>query len=128
MDIVSKYLWVERYRPTELEQMILNDNFRRSFSSFITNKNMPNLMLIGIQGSGKTTIARIFIDKLISNHNDVLIFNGSADTGVDSVRTNIDDFLSIILSPDAVIANILILASLGICIDPTSGGRSILKR
>lgn len=87
------YLWVEKYRPRKLENMVLPDEYRRKFESFINEKEIPHLLLYGPQGSGKTAIARILIDNIITDKMDCLVLNGSADTSVNVVRNDIEDFL-----------------------------------
>jgi len=87
------YMWVEKYRPRKLENMILPDEYRRKFESFINEKEIPHLLLYGPQGSGKTAIARILIDNIITDRMDCLTINGSSDTSVNIVRNDIEDFL-----------------------------------
>lgn len=89
----TTYMWVEKYRPRKLENMVLPDEYRRKFESFISEKEIPHLLLHGPQGSGKTAIARILIDNIITDKMDCLILNGSADTSVNIVRNDIEDFL-----------------------------------
>lgn len=94
-NIIERYLWVEKFRPKKIEDMVLPEDHRKSFEEFLRTKQIPSLMLLGIQGTGKTTIARIFIDELIQQREDVLMLNGSASTGVDVVRSMIQEFLSV---------------------------------
>lgn len=95
MEIAEKYLWVEKYRPKNLDELVLNEEYKNAFAQFIETKEVGNLLLHGVQGSGKTTVARILIDNIITDKFDRLILNGSNDTGVDVVRERIVDFLSV---------------------------------
>jgi DNA polymerase III delta prime subunit len=87
------YLWVEKYRPKNIDDMVLPDDYRQVFSKFIVEKEIPNLLLYGPPGSGKTAISRILIKYVTKDKMDVLLLNGSASTGVDIVRDHIEDFL-----------------------------------
>lgn len=87
------YMWVEKYRPRKLENMVLSDEYRKIFERFIREKEVPHLLLHGPAGSGKTAIARILIDNIITDKMDCLILNGSSDTSVNVVRDTIEDFL-----------------------------------
>jgi replication factor C subunit 3/5 len=98
MDILKKYLWVERYRPTQIHQMILSDDDRKIFETWIENKEIPNTLFVGKPGSGKTTLARILVDCIIDNkQSDVMVLNGSTQRGIDVVRDQIEDFLKAII-------------------------------
>ena len=94
-NIVENYLWVEKYRPKELSDMVLPESYRKPFEQFISDKEIPSLMLIGAPGSGKTTLARILIDKISDDESDVLSINGSSMTGVDVIRDLVEEFLKV---------------------------------
>jgi DNA polymerase III delta prime subunit len=85
-------LWVEDFRPTKLEEMILNDFQRELFSKFITEKSIPHLLLYGNVGSGKTTIAKILLDHLDCERMEL---NASSDRGIQVVRDKILQFAMI---------------------------------
>jgi len=89
----KNYLWVEKYRPSKLENMVLPDDYRKIFEKFINEKEIPHLLIFGPPGSGKTAISRILIKKLTSDNMDVMYMNGSSSTGIDAVRNHIEDFL-----------------------------------
>lgn len=91
--IEETYLWVEKYRPKKLEDMVLPDDYRKIFEKFIRDSEIPHLLLYGPPGSGKTAIARILIDNIITDRNDCMVINGSADTSVNIVRNDIEEFL-----------------------------------
>lgn len=86
-------LWIEKYRPTKLEDLILSDEYRKKFSKFLSEKNIPSLMFYGPPGSGKTTLARILLNTITSDSMDYMLINASEDTGVENVRNNITSFL-----------------------------------
>ena len=55
---MSDYLWVEKYRPKTIEDCILSKDIKETFSQFLKQKEIPNLLLSGTAGTGKTTVAR----------------------------------------------------------------------
>ena len=60
----KKFLWVEEYRPHTLEDCILPTNIKNSFKGFIEQKEIPNLLLCGSAGVGKTTVAKAICDEI----------------------------------------------------------------
>lgn len=81
MEKVLNSLWVERYRPKKLDDLVLPENYKKDFEKCIYKKEIPHLLLSGSAGSGKTALARILCSKEgIINHKDdnVLEINGSA--------------------------------------------------
>lgn len=84
-------LWVEKYRPKNLDEYIGNEQFKESVKGFIERKDIPHLLLYGPAGTGKTSAA-----KLITKHIpcDVMYINASDETGVDTVRNKIRGFAS----------------------------------
>jgi len=83
-------LWVEKHRPRELDQMVLDKQIRAVLDKWLEGGEIPHALLVGITGSGKTTIARILVDKLDCA---VLQLNASDDRGIDTVRGRIRNFL-----------------------------------
>jgi len=97
MEIVNS-LWTEKYRPKKIEDVVLPDEYRTTFTKFIQRRDIPGLLLAGPPGSGKSTLARILSSKygIMSNPNDNLLeINGSAkDTrGISFVQDVIEPFL-----------------------------------
>jgi replication factor C small subunit len=92
-NIIEKYLWIEKYRPRELNDVILPESYRNCFNQYLNDGECPSLLFIGAPGSGKTTIAKILIDKLLGSRDDVLELNGSSMNGIDVVRDVIEEFL-----------------------------------
>ena len=86
-------LWIEKYRPKKLDDVVLEDDHRNFLGRCIQTEDVPSILFIGPQGSGKTTTARIMIDSITNNEMDLFTMNGSDDTGVDNVRNDIQGFL-----------------------------------
>jgi DNA polymerase III delta prime subunit len=89
---MSDFLWVEKYRPKKISECILTEDLKNTFSKFLTQKEIPNLLLSGTAGTGKTTVARALCEELGA---DYIIINGS-DEGrhIDTLRTTIKNFAS----------------------------------
>ena len=89
---MSDYLWVEKYRPRKIEDCILSQDIKETFSQFLSQKEIPNLLLSGTAGTGKTTVARALCEELGA---DYIIINGS-DEGrqIDTLRHKIKNFAS----------------------------------
>lgn len=89
--IRDEFLWVEKYRPRLLSDVILPNELKATFAQFINKGNVPNLILSGGPGVGKTTVARAVLDELGS---DYLIINGSMNGNIDTLRNEIMQFAS----------------------------------
>lgn len=91
-----RQLLVEKYRPTTIDDYIYqNDNHRAKFNEYIQTGSIPNLLLSGTQGTGKSTIARILVKALnVDPDMDVLVLNASDDNSVDDVRDRIKLFIT----------------------------------
>ena len=85
------FLWVEKYRPRKLDDCILPDEQLNTFRQFVATGEIPNMLLCGSAGVGKTTIARAICEELGC---DYIIINGSEESGIDVLRTKIRDFAS----------------------------------
>jgi len=88
----EEFLWVERYRPKTVKDTILPADLKTTFQTFVDNGNIPNLLLTGSAGIGKTTIAKAMLDEIGA---DYIVINGS-DEGrlIDTLRTKIKNFAS----------------------------------
>ena len=84
-------LWVENYRPKNIGECILPTSLKKTFKEFVKNNDIPNLLLAGGSGVGKTTVARALCDELNTDH---MIINGSEESGIDILRTKIKQFAS----------------------------------
>src|SRR5210317_548015 len=97
---MSDFLWVEKYRPRKISECILTEDLKITFSKFLNQKEIPNLLLSGTAGTGKTTVARALCEELGA---DYIIINGS-DEGrqIDTLRHKIKNFASTVsLTEDA---------------------------
>ena len=86
---MSHTIWVEKYRPTALEEYIGNDAMKAKFGEYIATQDIPHLLLVGSAGTGKTTAAKILIQNIDC---DSLILNASDDNNIETVRTKIQSF------------------------------------
>ena len=89
---MSDFLWVEKYRPKTIEECILPTNTKKTFLSFLDKGEVPNLLLAGPAGCGKTTVAKALCHQLGA---DFYVINGS-DEGrfLDTVRNQAKNFAS----------------------------------
>mgnify|MGYP003348483004 CR=1 FL=1 len=90
--MLDQILWVEKYRPTKVEDCILHDSIKKSFQEFVKQGKIPNLLLSGSAGVGKTTIAKALCNEVGC---DFIVINGS-DEGrrIDEAREKIKNFAS----------------------------------
>ena len=84
-------LWVEKYRPQRVEDCILPENIKSSFQEYVNKKEIPNLLLSGTAGVGKTTIAKALCNEVGC---DFIVINGSDESGIDVLRTKIKHYAS----------------------------------
>ena len=84
-------LWVEKYRPNTIQECILPVKIKESLQGFADRKELPNLILAGSAGTGKTTSARALCREL---NCDVLFINASLENGIDVLRNKITQFAS----------------------------------
>lgn len=87
----DEFLWVEKYRPKTIKETILPTNLKKTFQEFVDNGELPNLLLSGTQGTGKTTVARALCEEIGA---DYIIINGSMNGGIDTLRNDIKNFAS----------------------------------
>ncbi len=88
----NEFLWVEKYRPQTIEDCILPESIKKTFQGFLSKGEVPNLLLAGPAGCGKTTVAKALCNELGV---DVYVINGS-DEGrfLDTVRNTAKNFAS----------------------------------
>ena len=89
---MSDFIWVEKYRPKTIDECILPDNIKKTFKEFLNRGEIPNMLLAGPPGVGKTTVAKALCNELGV---DFYVINGS-DEGrfLDTVRNNAKNFAS----------------------------------
>ena len=88
--MVANFLWTEKYRPKTISDTVLPTNLKDTFQNFIDN-GIPNLLLSGGPGVGKTTAAKAMLDEVGS---DYMIINGSMNGGIDTLRNDIKSYAS----------------------------------
>jgi len=92
MDIKSdEFLWVEKYRPQTIQDAILPKHLETTFQQFVESGDIPNLLLCGTAGVGKTTVAKALCEQM---GYDWIILNGSSEGDIDTLRTKIVNFAS----------------------------------
>ena len=87
----NEVLWVEKYRPQKIDDTILPEKMKQTFRKFVQDENVPNLLLTGGPGVGKTTIAKAMLDELGC---DYIVKNGSLNVNIDTLRYDISTFAS----------------------------------
>jgi DNA polymerase III delta prime subunit len=87
---MKKFLWVEQYRPQKIDDCILPENIKKSFRGFVNQGEIPNLLLAGTAGIGKTTVAKALCEEIGASY---IVVNGS-DEGrfLDTVRNRVRQF------------------------------------
>ena len=88
---MDTFLWVEQYRPQTVDDCILPQSLKNTFKEFVENSNVPNIILSGGPGVGKTTIAKAVLDEIGATS---MMINGSEESGIDVLRTKIKNFAS----------------------------------
>ncbi len=85
-----KNIWVEKYRPAKLADMVLSDSLRSFVQECQTKGEIPNMLLVGNAGTGKTTLAKVIVNEILDAQ--YLYINASEKNGIDEVRTSILSF------------------------------------
>lgn len=88
---MEQILWTEKYRPQKVEDCILHDSIKKTFAEFVKAGQIPNLLLSGSAGVGKTTIAKALCNEVGC---DFIVINGSDESGIDVLRTKIKNYAS----------------------------------
>ena len=88
---VDNSLFVEKYRPTKLEDYIGNDHLKEKVSTYIKSNDIPHLLLFGKAGTGKTSLAKLIVKNI---NCDFIILNASDESGVDTIRNKVKGFVS----------------------------------
>lgn len=89
--MLDHLLWAEKYRPHIVKDCILPDHLQQTFSAYVSQKQIPNLILSGGPGVGKTTVAKAMCDEIGA---DYIVINGSSERGIDITRQKITEFAS----------------------------------
>ena len=86
---MDEFLWVEKYRPKTVKDCILPDRLKKLFQQYADSKSIPNLILCGTAGVGKTTVALAMCDEIGASHMKI---NASKERGIDILRTKIEQY------------------------------------
>jgi DNA polymerase III delta prime subunit len=84
-------LWTEKFRPQTIQDCILPDRLKQPFQEYVNQKQIPNLLLTGGAGVGKTTVAKAMCNEIGC---DFMVINGSDESGIDTFRTKIKNYAS----------------------------------
>jgi replication factor C small subunit len=90
-NLKDELLWVQKYRPQTVSDTILPEKTKKSFQKFVDDRNIPNLLLCGGPGMGKTTAALAMVKEL---DGDYMMINGSLNGGIDTLRHQISSYAS----------------------------------
>lgn len=93
-----EFLWVEKYRPSKIDECILPKNLKETFKQFVQSGELPNFLFCGTAGVGKTTVAKALCNEIGAEY---LLINGSEESGIDILRTKIKSFASTVSLTDA---------------------------
>jgi DNA polymerase III delta prime subunit len=88
---MENLLWVETHRPQTIQDCILPDRLKKPFQEYVNQGKIPNLLLAGGPGVGKTTVAKAMCNEIGC---DFLVINGSDESGIDTFRTKIKNYAS----------------------------------
>ena len=88
---MEQLLWTEKYRPKKIEDCILPERLKTPFQEYVNQGKIPNLLLCGGAGVGKTTVAKAMCEEIGC---DVMVINGSDESGIDTFRVKIKNFAS----------------------------------
>ena len=93
MNHSTNTLWVEKYRPSNLDTYIGNEHLKSKVSIYLESGDLPHLLLYGKAGTGKTTLAKLLVNNIEC---DYLYINASDENNVETVRTKVKNFASTI--------------------------------
>jgi len=88
---MEEFLWVEKYRPSDIQSCVLPKQLKKTLLEFVAAGELPNVTFSGGPGVGKTTAAKALLDELGLTY---MMVNGSEESGIDVLRTKIKNFAS----------------------------------
>lgn len=88
---MEHFLWTEQYRPKTIDECILPERLKKPFQEYVNQKTIPNFILSGGAGVGKTTVAKALCEEVGC---DYMVLNGSDESGIDVFRTKIKSYAS----------------------------------
>jgi DNA polymerase III delta prime subunit len=92
------FLWVEKYRPQKIDECVLPEGLKATFKEYVSKGELPNFLLCGSAGTGKTTVAKALCNEIGAEY---MFINGSEESGIDVLRTKIKSFASSVSLTDA---------------------------
>ena len=90
---VNNSLWVEKYRPSKLDEYVGNDHLKQKVADYLESGDVPHLLFFGKAGTGKTTLAKLIVNSIDCDH---IVINASDENNVDTVRNKVKGFASTI--------------------------------
>jgi DNA polymerase III delta prime subunit len=88
---INHSLWVEKYRPSKLDDYVGNEHLKSKVSGYIENEDVPHLLFFGKAGTGKTTLAKLIVSSIEC---DFMMINASDENNVETVRNKVKNFAS----------------------------------
>ena len=88
---INHSLWVEKYRPSKLDDYVGNEHLKNKVSGYIQNEDIPHLLFFGKAGTGKTTLAKLIVSSIEC---DFMMINASDENNVETVRNKVKNFAS----------------------------------
>jgi replication factor C small subunit len=91
MTSTTEFVWAQKYRPKRIDDVVLPTHIKNTFQKFADTGDVPNLLLVGPSGIGKTTVAKALLDQIGA---DVMVVNGSLDRNIDMLRDRVSQFVT----------------------------------
>jgi len=91
-EALTNSLWVEKYRPKSIDDIVLPENIKSKILEYKKQQEIPNILLVGDAGIGKTSLAKIIVNEIIEC--EVMEINASDEGGIDMVRSKVKSFAS----------------------------------
>ena len=88
---INHSLWVEKYRPSKLDDYVGNEHLKSKVSGYIESEDVPHLLFFGKAGTGKTTLAKLIVNSIEC---DTMMINASDENNVETVRNKVKNFAS----------------------------------
>jgi len=88
---INHSLWVEKYRPSKLDDYVGNEHLKSKVSGYIESEDVPHLLFFGKAGTGKTTLAKLIVNAIDC---DTMMINASDENNVETVRNKVKNFAS----------------------------------
>lgn len=89
-------LWVEKYRPDTVNGYVFRDQAQKEqVQEWIDSGAIPHLLFSGVQGAGKTTLAKLLLNEIGAHEFDVKMINASSNNGVDYIRDSVENFATV---------------------------------